>query len=135
MLKTIVSQLAEELENNGVEQVYTCFDNIPIWDKTSGIFTVVGIEGFESSAPIYSEYCVYVPFKAEAAITLLASQSTAMSQLYTFFDEKIFPIVKSMGSMDCALKNLTMKNDSAINRITLKIKFSVSGISRIERGN
>lgn len=135
MLKTIIDKLTEELKNNGVENVYTCFDNVPINKKGNGIFTVAGVDSFESSSPIYSKYVVYLPFKSEAAITLIAPQDYTMAELYDYFDKNVLPIIKNTGSMTCTLRNLTMKNDANINRMTLKMRLSVSGISRIERSS
>lgn len=135
MLKTIVDRLSQELKKNGIEKVYTVFDNIPIEKKGRDIFTVIGVESFESSSPIYSEYSVFLPFKAEASISLIAPQNFTMAELYDFFDAKILSVIKDMGSLTCSLRNLTMKNDTNISRMTLKIRFSVSGISRLERSS
>jgi len=135
MLKTVIDQIAHELESTGIETVYTAFDYIPIEKKGKEIFTVVGIDNFESSTPIYSEVSVFLPFKAEAAISLIAPKDMTMIQLYDFFDSKVLPAIKNTGSLTCSLRNLSMKNDSNINRLVLKVKFSVSGISKLERSS
>lgn len=135
MLKKILDQIAEELRSCGVKEVYTAFDNIPIEKKGAGIYTVAAIESFESSAPIYSDSIIYLPFKAEASISLIAPQSMTMAKLYDCFDADILPIIDKMGSLTCSLRNLTMKNDANIRKLVLKVRFSASGISRLERSS
>lgn len=133
MLKTILSQITDELKNAGVSEVYTAFDNIPMDKKGREIFTVVGIDGFESSAPIYSEYTIFLPFKAEVGISLIAPLSMDMARLYGVFDSDIMPLIDRLGSLTCSLRNITIKNDANIKRLVLKARFSVSGISKLER--
>lgn len=135
MLKTILSQITEELKNAGISEVYTAFDNIPMDKKGICIFTVAGIESFESSAPIYSEYSIFLPFKAEAGISLIAPLSMNMAQLYDVFDREVMPLIKNLGSLTCSLRNITIKNDANIKKLVLKARFSVSGISKLERSS
>lgn len=133
MLKTILSQITDELKNAGVSEVYTAFDNIPMDKKCGGIFTVAGIDSFESSAPIYSEYTIFLPFRAEAGISLIAPLSMDMARLYDVFDSEVMPLMDRLGSLTCSLRNITMKNDANIKKLVLKARFSVSGISKLER--
>ncbi|MBQ8296606.1 MAG: hypothetical protein IJX77_02345 [Ruminococcus sp.] len=133
MLRTVLDKIAEKLVENGIPKVYSAFDNIPVENKGREIFTVVGIESYESFSPIYSEYNVFLPFKAEASVQLIAPQSFTMTQLYDYFDSYVMPIAGNMGSLTCSLKKLSMKNDSNISRLVLKVQFSVTGISRLER--
>lgn len=133
MLKSILSQISDELKKGGIREVYTAFDSIPIDKKGSGIYTVASIESFESAAPIYSEYHIFLPFKAEAGISLIAPQTMNMAQLYEYFDSNILPLMDRLGSLTCSMKGITMKNDSNIRRLVLKVGFSVSGISQLER--
>lgn len=133
MLRTIAEKIAERLTECGVENVFTCFDNIPISEKGSGIFTVVGIEGFESYAPIYSEEKIYIPFRADSAISITAPKKFSMTQLYAYFDEKILPALSNTGGMTCSIKGVAIKNDRNIGKLSLKCRISFSGIHSIQR--
>ncbi len=135
MLKAILEKIEQELENNGVERIYTAFDYISIEKKGKEIFTVVGIDSFESYAPIYSESVIYLSFKAEAAVSLVAPESFTMAELYDYFDGSILPALMNMTNLTCSLRDLTIKNDTNINRLVLKVKFSVTGITRLERSS
>lgn len=133
MLETVLSQITKELKNAGLSRVYTVFDNIPADIKGGGVFAVVEIERFESTAPIYSEYSVFMPFRADAGISLIAPATMNMAQLYDVFDRFVLPLADSMGSLTCSLKSAAVKKDGNIGRLVLKAEFSVSGISKHER--
>lgn len=133
MLKYIIEQLSAELKDCGVKEVYTAFDNIPADSKGGEPYTVVSVEGFESTAPIYTDSYLYIPFKADACISLVAPRSVTMAQLYDRFDREILPVVEKIGSMKCTLKNLTMKYDTNMRKTVLKMRLCVSGLSRLER--
>ena len=133
MLKTIVEKIHTELVSNGVENVYTCFDNIPISSKGSGIFTVVGVEEIESSAPIFSQYTIFLPFKAVASISLIAPKNFTMAQIYQYWDDNIIPLIRNISSLTCGIKSISIKPDSNINKLTLKVKLSVSGNHQMTR--
>lgn len=135
MLNTIVTQINDELKKCGVSEVYSAFDNISTEKKGKGIYTVTSIDSFESSAPIYSSYHIYFPFKSYADIRVTAPLDYSMAELYSYFDTMILPALNNLGSLNCSLKNLTMKKDSNINRLVLRICFSVSGITRLERSS
>lgn len=135
MLRTVLDRISQELENSGAENIYTSFDYIPIEKKGKDIFVVAGVENYESSAPIYSEYSIFLPFKSAASISLIAPQSTPMVKLYDYFDSIILPALKNMNSLTCSLSDVSMKNDTNINRMVLKARFRVSGISRLERSS
>lgn len=134
MLKNVLNKITAELRSNGVENVYSCFDTIPISSKGNDIFTIVGIEGLESSSPIFSPSTVFLPFKAEVSVSAAAPKSFTMAQLYTYCDENIIPVIKNIASLSCSIRNLSIKPDSSINKLTLKIKIQVSGIHRFARG-
>lgn len=135
MLKTVVEKIHAELNSNGVENVYTCFDNIPISSKGNGIFTVVGVEEMESSAPIFSQYTIFLPFKAVASVSLIAPKNFSMAQLYQYWDDNIIPIIHNIASLTCGVKSITIKPDSNINKLTFKVKLSVSGIHQMTRSD
>ncbi len=135
MLKNILSQVAGELEKCGAGKVYTAFDNLPLESKGKDIITVVSVDSFDCSAPIFSQYTVFLPFKSEVGISLIAPLSMNMAQLYEYFDCNILPIMDRLGSITCSMRNITMKNDANLNRLVLKLKFSASGISKLERSS
>lgn len=133
MLEQILNETITRLQANGIETVFSVYDSIPISSKGSGIFTVAGIDSFESSAPIHTEYKIYLPFRADAGITLIAPLSCTMAELYDYFDAYVLPLAESSGSLSFALRSAAMKTDSNINRLVLKAEFSVSGITAFER--
>lgn len=133
MLKNVISEISLALADKGTKHIYSAFDNIPVNYKGREIFNVVGVESFESSAPIYSQYTVYIPFKAEAVVSVAAPPDYPAEKLYSYFDEHILPAFESISSLTCSLKKLVIKKDSAIDRLVLKVNFSVSGITRLER--
>lgn len=133
MLKNIIAEISQALLKHGAERVYSAFDSLPVSCKGREIFNIVGIESCESSAPIYSQYTVFIPFKAEAAVSVAAPEDCAAEKLYEYFDEHILPAFEEVSSLTCKLKRLTVRTDRNINRLVLRADFSVSGISRLER--
>jgi hypothetical protein len=134
MMKTILSDITENLEKNGLKEVYSAFDSIPIERKGGGIFAVVSVDSFESSTPIYSYSMICLPFKAETGISLVAPRTMNLSELYGYFDKYVLPLTDGAGSMTCHLEGVTVKNDANIRKLVLKVKFSVTGMCCIERG-
>ena len=133
MLKAIISQIKETLEENGVKNVYTAFDNIPLSRKPADVFTVVSVGALESRNPVFSQYSIYVPFTADAEISIIASQNTSMTELYDYFEKYILPLAGKLASHKSMLKNLAVKYDSNISRFVMKISFSASGMVTLER--
>ena len=68
MLTDVLNSIKNELTDAGVTNVYTIFDAVPIEKKGRNFFTTVGVSSFETSAPIYTEFTVFIPFKAEIEI-------------------------------------------------------------------
>lgn len=95
----------------------------------------MGISAFESSAPIYSPYTVYVPFKAEVEINVTAPENYSMVQLYSYYDENISKAVEDMSGLTCRLTKMSVKFDSNIRRLVLTVKLAASGITKIERSS
>ncbi|MBE6862253.1 MAG: hypothetical protein E7497_05065 [Ruminococcus sp.] len=133
MLKAIISQIKEILAENGVKNVYTAFDNIPISQKPSDIFTVVSVGALESRNPVFSQYSIYVPFTADAEISLIASKNSAMTELYDYFEKYILPLARKLASNKSVLKNIAVKYDSNMGRFVMKTIFSASGMVTMER--
>ena len=133
MLRDIISDIMAAFADKEVDHVYSAFDARAVARKGSSYFTVVGISSFESTAPIYSQYTVFVPFRAEIEINVTAPEKFSMVQLLGYYDEKIDPVIRDMDSMTCRLKSMDVRFDRNIQRLVLKVKFSAGGISSAER--
>ena len=70
-MRDILSQFKAALIAAGNENVYLAFDALPVRGK-GGCFTVVGMKSFEASAPVYSQYTIFLPFKAEVEVSVYA---------------------------------------------------------------
>jgi len=135
MLRDIIQDIISRLRAQDVTDVYSAFDAKAVERKGKGFFTVVGISAFESSAPIYSPYTVYVPFKAEVEINVTAPEDYSMVQLYGYYDENISKAVEDMSGLTCRLTKMSVKFDSNIRRLVLTVKLAASGITKIERSS
>jgi len=135
MLNSIIEQVCTELRAFGASPVYSAFDAVPLTKKPDGIFTVVGIEAFESTAPVYSPYIVYIPFKAEISIKVTAPPDHSLEKLYGYYSDKIAVAAGELSGLVCRLKKLSVKYDSNICRLVLTAVLSAEGITRIERSS
>ncbi|WP_028520076.1 hypothetical protein [Ruminococcus flavefaciens] len=135
MLRDIIQDIISRLRAQDVTDVYSAFDAKAVERKGRSFFTVVGISAFESSAPIYSPYTVYVPFKAEVEINVTAPENYSMVQLYGYYDENISKAVEDMSGLTCRLTKMSVKFDSNIRRLVLTVKLAASGITKIERSS
>ena len=133
MLKQIITTVTSALTEAGVPEVYSSFDAASPERMGRGIFTVVGIGRFESSTPVYSEYTMYLPFKAEVTIDVTAPERWNVARLYDYYGEKLEPALRSFSGMTSSVAGITIRHDSNISRLVLSVKLCVSGITRIER--
>lgn len=133
MLETIINAVKAKLEECGAVPVYSAFDNVPAERRGKEIFTVVEICSFESSAPIYSLYTVYIPYRAEAEIRVTAPESCSMTVLYRYCDKFIGAAAAGLSGINGSIKGMTVKYDSNISRLVLTAKLSLSGIIKTER--
>jgi len=133
MLNTIISRIARELRAFGSDPVYSAFDAVPAEKKSKGIYTIVGIESFESTAPVYSPYIVYLPFKADISIKVTAPPEVPLSALYDYYSSKTAVAIGELSGLSCTLKKLSVKYDSNISRLVLTAVLTAGGITRIER--
>lgn len=133
MLRQLMAEVAGKLRQSGASHVYSAFDAVDIQRKPRSIFTVIDVSSFESGTPIYSQYTVYLPFKAELAIRITAPECWTMEQLYSYFDRYIAPAAESMSGLNCSMRSITMKPDSNINRLVMTVKLSAGGVIRTER--
>ncbi len=135
MLNSIIERVARELRAFGAEPVYSAFDAVPADKKSKEIYTIVGVEAFESSAPVYSPYIVYIPFKADISIKVTAPRDCPMSRLYDYYSSTAAIAVGELSGLSCSLKSLNVKFDSNIGRLVLTAILSAGGITRIERSD
>lgn len=135
MLREIIDDIIEKLAENQVSPVYSAFDARALDRKGSSFFTIVGINSFESSQPIYSQYKVYIPFKAEIELTVAAPDSYSMTELYDYYDTDIAPVVFDMSGLTCTLSKMSVKFDNNIRRLVLSVRIAASGITSAERSN
>ena len=135
MLREIINDITDKLTDSGVTAVYSAFDAVDIAKKEKGIFTVVGIGGFESYSPIYSLYTVFIPFKADIEISITAPPKTSIVDIYEFYDNNIEPVISDMCGLTCSLSKMSIKFDSNIQRLVLTAKRSASGMTKIERSS
>lgn len=135
MIREVINDVIAKLQANGVDAVYSAFDAKPVSSKEKGLFTVVGIGGFESFTPIYSPYTVFLPFKAEIDINVTAAAKMSVADIYKLYDEKIQPVVSEMSGLTCSLTKMSIRFDSNIQRLVLTAKLAASGITKIERSS
>lgn len=135
MLREIIDDIIEKLAENQVSPVYSAFDARALDRKGSSFFTIVGINSFESSQPVYSQYKVYIPFKAEIDITVAAPESCSMTELYSYYDTGIEPVVFDMSGLTCTLTKMSVKFDNNIQRLVLSIRIAASGMTSAERSS
>lgn len=133
MMREILNGIIEKLVKSGADHVYSAFDAKAVAGKGSGIFTVVGISSFETTSPIYSPYMVYIPFKTELEISITAPEDYSLFRLYDYYDEKIAPAVFELSGLTCELSGMSVKFDSNIGRLVMKVLISARGITKLER--
>ena len=127
-----INSLVDDLVHAGVENVYTTFDADPIRSKGE-IITLVGIRSFEAMTPVYSPVTVYVPFRAELEISLLAPENTPLFELCRFFEEKIRPVLDSVPEISGRPVSVACRHDRVIRRLTLTAAVRTEGVRRIQR--
>lgn len=133
-MRDILSQFKAALIAAGNENVYLAFDALPVRGK-GGYFTVLGIKSFEASAPVYSQYTIFLPFKAEVEVSVYAPESDDLQRLYRYFESGVRPTLDGMSGLTTHISRLTMKHDSNLKRLVLTAGVSVCGIRRIARDN
>ena len=133
MIKDIIENITEKLINGGIAPVYNAFDAVPVSNKDKCIFTVIEVESFESTAPIYSLFTVFTPFKAEISLKITAPENYSIAQLYEYYDKKAVPAINEFSSMSCYLSGISIKFDSNINRLVLTAKIPAAGMIKTER--
>lgn len=130
----IINTIKQVLVNNGAENVYSSFDSLPIEAKGS-FFTVIGIKKLEYSKPVYSEFTIYMPFRTEIEISILAPLSTSIDKMYSYYKSKVRDSIQNMAELNTCtcISDISVKQDKNIGRFVLKVTVSADGIRKIER--
>ena len=89
----------------------------------------------KSTCFLYSQFYVYIPFRADIEMCITAPKGTSSDDIYLFYDEKIEPVLADMCGLTCSLSKMSIKFDSNIQRLVLTAKLSASGITKIERSS
>lgn len=135
MINSIIKEIISKISENGVKPVYSAFDAVSVERKNRNFFTVVGLNSFELQTPIYSEFTIFIPYKADVDINVTAPENYPMQKLHEYFSENIKPAIMEISGMNCSIRKISVKPDSNINRFVLTARLSVSGMDKLERGN
>ncbi|MCR5601316.1 MAG: hypothetical protein K6G33_11330 [Ruminococcus sp.] len=135
MFTDIINGIINNLRTHGVTPVYSAFDAVDTTNKSKELSTIVGIGAFSCEKPIYSQYSIYFPFKAEIDIKITASEKYSLAQIYSYYDEKLEPVISDMSGLTCVLSGLSAKFDTNIQRLVLNIRLDANGISKFERSS
>lgn len=135
MLKNLLDIISAALREYGASQVYTMFNRLSPDQKSKEIYALVGVESFENSSAFFSYDMIYIPYKVDIEIKLTAAEDTPLSELYEYFDEYVLPAMISLTGIKSALKGISAKYDSNIDRLVFTARFSMSGLIKTERSD
>ena len=133
-MREILNELKSALLAVGNQDVYLAFDALPVRSK-GGRFTVLGIRSFEAAAPVYSQYNVFLPFKAETEVSVYAREDEDMLSLFRYFEERVRPALDGLASMTTRICRLSIRHDSSLRRLVLTAGVAVSGVRRTARAS
>lgn len=128
----VINAIKQELTENGAENIYSAFDAIPIISK-GRFFTVIGMKNFECSTPVYSQYTIYMPFKAEIEIKIHAPESSTMQELCEYYENNIDGVISGISGLSSRVSGMSVKQDKNINRLVLTVTFSAGGMKKTDR--
>ena len=77
-MRDILNAFKVALLAAGNENVYLAFDALPVRGK-GGHFTVLGIKSFEATTPVYSQFTVFMPFRAEVVTCAVADTTKSIA--------------------------------------------------------
>lgn len=128
----IINAVKQELIDGGAENIYSAFDALPVSSKGE-FFTVIGMKKFECSTPVYSQYTIYMPFKSELEIKILAPENSSMESLCQYYDKKISGLIDNISGLSSNISDMSVKHDKNICRLVLTVILSAGGMKKIER--
>ncbi|MCM1132151.1 MAG: hypothetical protein NC340_01635 [Ruminococcus flavefaciens] len=128
----IINDIKNSLIESGATGIYSTFDALPVAGK-GDIFTVIGIKNLSYSTPVYSQYMIYMPFRAELEIKILAPESTSVEKIFSYYESVIGRVISQMVGLNSSISGMSVKPDKNIGRLVLTVSVSVGGIRKIER--
>lgn len=128
----VINAIKRELTESGAENVYSAFDALPVLSK-GRFFTVIGMKNFECSTPIYSQYTIYMPFRAEIEIKILAPESGTMEEVCNYYENSIGGVISGLSGLSSRVSGMSVKQDKNIGRLVLTVTFSAGGMKKIDR--
>lgn len=128
----MINSIVRLLTDGGVQNVYSVFDGEPL--RSKGEYAVlVGMKSFEAMTPVYSEFTVYLPFKAEVEITVAAPADCSVVGLCSYFEEKIRPVIDKIPELCSRPASVVCRMDRNIGRLVLSATVRTEGVRRLER--
>ena len=115
----ILAKIKQTLEENGVENVYSAYDAVPVQDKGK-FFAVLGFGGYEAQNPIQTQTKIYMPVKCDLTLTVYAPMNTTQEELYGYYHYNFAKTIDSICGLCSRLKSLDVSPDSKLNKLTLK---------------
>ena len=144
MFRDIINDVIKRLSDAGVRNIYSAFDALSVSDKGGSYYTIVGLSGFTSGRPVYSQFAAYIPYTMRLELTVTAPENCLLSQLYSYFEEQI--MMKWCGDhlddyrreynrihLDHFLTSITVKPVSSISRIAICAELTVKGMYKAEK--
>lgn len=128
----IINTVKQELIDNGTENVYSAFDAVPVSSKGK-FFTVIGMKNFECSTPVYSQYTIYMPFRTELEIRILAPESSSMEEICGYYESEIGGVINRLSGLSSNISGMSVKQDKNIGRLVLTVTLSAGGMKKIQR--
>lgn len=127
-VRSIISRLKEK----GVRNVYSAFDGEPLRSKGEpAVF--VGAGRFETLRPVYSEFTIYLPFRAEIEITVTAPESAPLTELCTYYEEHIRSAVEAIPELYSRPGTVVCRMDRNLGRMVLTAAYNTEGMKLIKR--
>lgn len=128
----VINTIKQELIESGAENIYSAFDAIPVSYK-GRFFTVIGMKNFECSTPVYSQYTIYMPFRAELEIKILAPESSSMEEIWNYYESGISETINKLSGLISNISGISIKHDKNIGRLVLSVIISAGGMKKIQR--
>lgn len=131
-MKDIIDMIKQKLTDSGTENVYSAFDAVPVAEKGK-IFTVIGVKSIEYSKPLYTQYMIYMPFRAEIEIKILAPESSTMESVCSYYETEVSGAVNKLTGLNSRISGMSVKHDKNISRLVLTVTLSAGGMKKTER--
>lgn len=128
----IIKMIRNKFISDGIKNVYSTFDAVPLSSK--GKYSVlIGMKNFEYSTPVYSQYTIYMPFRAEIDIKILAPESSTMEEICNYYEQNVSESVNGLSGLNGSISGISIKHDKNIGRLVLSVAVSAGGMKKIQR--